>query len=397
MIFFPQKIQSKKMCERLINSFKKYLYQYFIEPHQLKFGGSFALGVDDKESDLDTVLIIACVSNDSRLNYFNKIYQILLLQKSTEFEISDLEFISKAKVPIITMILKNDTCTKDVDLTISCVKELRTSIFDLQPWNEESNMALGGPRHAQFILDNVKNPELYRQILDKIRTWAKARKIYGSKYGYLGGIAWSIMVAHICRMPLKDEVEGLKLFFCFFNTYSWRKPFILQQSFTPILPFHMAIISPVVPLVNCTQTVNEHTLKIIQQEFQRAVSISEWSKIIKSKSLLDLHESWKYIFQINFTPHSKILAKLLKLTFLFQSQLKLSSIVWPQINQSNNLTQVILCLTSEEKGSKFVLAPILETWEKEIDLPKITFKYELQSFKKYIKSAKKRKLIKCIN
>jgi len=53
--------------------------------------------------------------------------------------------------------------------------------------------------------------------------WAKNRGIYSNVLGYLGGIAWAILVARICIMfPDCKPNQLLKYFFEYYLNYNWK-------------------------------------------------------------------------------------------------------------------------------------------------------------------------------
>ena len=48
---------------------------------------------------------------------------------------------------------------------------------------------------------------VFLDALRIVRKWAKARQLYGFKYGFLGGISWAIMVGHIYSQMLLEAEE----------------------------------------------------------------------------------------------------------------------------------------------------------------------------------------------
>ena len=88
----------------------------------------------------------------------------------------------------------------------------------LKNWDEASILSLNGTRVTDLILELVPNKENFRITLRWIKLWAKNRGIYSNVLGYLGGVAWAILVANICRMYPK--LLPNKLLYHFFKVYT---------------------------------------------------------------------------------------------------------------------------------------------------------------------------------
>ena len=75
---------------------------------------------------------------------------------------------------------------------------------------------------TDIILKLVPNHESFKTTLRCIKLWAKNRGIYSNILGYLGGVAWGILVAKICIIfPNLEPNKLLCNFFRFYYEWQW--------------------------------------------------------------------------------------------------------------------------------------------------------------------------------
>ncbi|MGK3739623.1 MAG: poly(A) polymerase Pap1 [Bacillariaceae sp.] len=82
-----------------------------------------------------------------------------------------------------------------------------------------------GVRVTQYIMNCVPNPDRFRLVLCAVKEWASAHGIYSNVLGFLGGVNWAIMVAHVCkRYPIYGPSSLLRTFFQTYATWRWPNP-----------------------------------------------------------------------------------------------------------------------------------------------------------------------------
>lgn len=123
-----------------------------------------------------------------------------------------------------------------------------------------------------------------------MRIWAKKRKIYSNKHGYLGGINFNLMLAVCCQMyPNADAGRLLFLFFDIMHKWDWPNPLLLCAPYPLGGPFDsevwdpnnyrhattslMPIITPAYPAFNSARSVSKWSMKVMEEELARAHAI----------------------------------------------------------------------------------------------------------------------------
>lgn len=80
------------------------------------------------------------------------------------------------------------------------------------------------------ILRLVPDVDVFRLALRCIKLWAQRRAIYSNVMGFLGGVAWAMLVARICQL-YPSEVAGaiVSRFFIILYQWKWPQPILLKQ------------------------------------------------------------------------------------------------------------------------------------------------------------------------
>ena len=71
-----------------------------------------------------------------------------------------------------------------------------------------------GSRVTDEILRLVPDVNTFRMALRAVKLWAKRRAIYSNVLGFLGGVAWAMLVARVCQLyPNATSGKVLTSFF----------------------------------------------------------------------------------------------------------------------------------------------------------------------------------------
>uniref|UniRef100_A0A3B4B8L8 polynucleotide adenylyltransferase n=1 Tax=Periophthalmus magnuspinnatus TaxID=409849 RepID=A0A3B4B8L8_9GOBI len=131
-----------------------------------------------------------------------------------------------------------------------------------------------GYRVTQEIASLVPNIFTFRIVLATIKHWAKSRNIYSNKMGFLGGVAWGILVARVCQLyPYATAAILVDKFFKIFSMWQWNFPILLKNPEEHNLKF---------PVWN-------PTVNIIVEELKRGHTIME--------EMSDSKPTWKKLFE----------------------------------------------------------------------------------------------------
>ena len=112
-------------------------------------------------------------------------------------------------------------------------------------------LCLAAYTHAQALFSRVPHVPTFLFVLRIIRYWAKQRQIYGSKFGYLGGVAWACLVAYACRHhPANDTASQVYNFFSCFSTVKWRDTAITLDEVGGVAYSHLSTCFATAPVFN---------------------------------------------------------------------------------------------------------------------------------------------------
>ncbi|KZT42918.1 Poly(A) polymerase [Sistotremastrum suecicum HHB10207 ss-3] len=277
--------------------------------------GSYRLGVHGPGTDIDTVCVVP--KHVSREDFFD-IFEPML----REFEgASEVSGVPEAFVPIIKAKING------VELDLLMARLALSQIGDdltlqddnlLKNLDERCIRSIGGTRVTDEMLRLVPDVVVFRDALRCIKLWAKRRAIYSNVMGFLGGVAWAMLVARICQLyPKGNAGVVISRFFTIMYRWSWPQPVMLKQIeegplqvrvWNPKLypsdrAHRMPIITPAYPAMCSTHNVTESTHKVMTDEFRKAAEIvdqvmvdkAQWSQLFAKH---DFFHKYRYYLQI---------------------------------------------------------------------------------------------------
>lgn len=249
----------------------------------LQVTGSARLGVFDASSDIDILLITALYI--SREDFFDGLASTL---KEAD-QVSDLRCIEFTPVPIIELVVNKIP----VDLLLSqlslAILPCPFNVFDnraLRSLESKTLRSINAARVTEYNLMYAQGAHAFPLFVKAVRLWAKARGIYGNKYGYFGGVQCSLLALIIVQVTLgggeRSLVEYLFQFFQDYATYDWEKSVLQLKPYpgdlTDVINWFndrrkydevMVVLTPTQPFTNATFNVNPNTLIHIKREFER--------------------------------------------------------------------------------------------------------------------------------
>ncbi|KAG2033642.1 Poly(A) polymerase central domain-containing protein [Suillus americanus] len=277
--------------------------------------GSYRLGVHGPGSDIDTLCVVP--KHVSREDFFQT-FEPMLRELEDATEVSG---VPEAYVPIIK------TKISGIPLDFLMARLALSSIPDdlslkddnlLRNLDERCVRSLGGSRVNDEILRLVPHVEVYRDSLRCIKLWAQRRAIYSNVNGFLGGVAWAILVARICQLyPNATAGAIVSRFFIIMYQWSWPQPVLLKQIeegplqvrvWNPKLypadrSHRMPIITPAYPAMCSTHNVTASTQMIVTEEFKKGADIvdkvivgtASWSELFQKH---DFFHKYRYYLQV---------------------------------------------------------------------------------------------------
>ncbi|KAI0353126.1 poly-A polymerase [Trametes cingulata] len=277
--------------------------------------GSYRLGVHGPGSDIDTLCVVP--KHVSREDFFDVFENML---KETE-GVTEVSGVPDAYVPIIkTKISGIPIDLVMARLALSTIPD-ELSLQDdnlLRNLDERCVRSLNGSRVTDEILRLVPNVSVFRDALRCIKLWAQRRAIYSNVNGFLGGVAWAMLVARICQL-YPNAIAGaiVSRFFIIMYQWTWPQPVLLKPIEDGPLPVRvwnpklypadrahrMPIITPAYPSMCATHNVTQSTQMIMTEEFKKASEIvdrviigkASWSELFAKH---DFFHKYRYYLQV---------------------------------------------------------------------------------------------------
>ncbi|OAD79987.1 hypothetical protein PHYBLDRAFT_185012 [Phycomyces blakesleeanus NRRL 1555(-)] len=300
--------------------------------------GSYRLGVHGAGADIDTLCVVP--KHVEREQFFTIMYEML----KERSEVTELTSVPDAYVPLIKMhfsgIPIDFVCARLAIARVSDDLDLSDNNL-LKNLDERCVRSINGSRVTDEILRLVPNITAFRTALRTVKLWAKRRCVYSNVIGFLGGVAWAMLVARICQLyPNACSATIVARFFRILHRWKWPQPVLLKnledgplqvRVWNPKLypadrNHRMPIITPAYPSMCATHNVTDSTKAIMLKEFQRGEELSEkimlgqgsWEELfVKS----DFFHAYKHYLQVIATSDS------------LETQLKWSGLVESRFRQ----------------------------------------------------------------
>ncbi|KAJ3364164.1 polynucleotide adenylyltransferase [Allomyces javanicus] len=247
--------------------------------------GSYRLGVHGTGADIDTLCVVP--RHVTREDFFSIMHDML----KNEPDVTELAAVPDAFVPVIKM----EFMGIPVRIIFYSLPHRSTSDHTLAKLEASSRVTDG-------ILQLVPDVNEFRIALRCIKLWAKRHGVYSNVMGFLGGVAWAMLVARVCQLyPNATASTLVSKFFNIMFKWQWPQPVLLKpmedgplnvRIWNPrIYPadrqHRMPIITPAYPSMCATHNVTQSTHRIMLEQFAAAKDVvnsivfgkSDWNKL----------------------------------------------------------------------------------------------------------------------
>ncbi|KAK1826744.1 RNA ligase superfamily-domain-containing protein [Podospora conica] len=259
--------------------------------------GSFPLGVWTTSSDLDVMFIGP---------YSSQTFFALATQAIRKAATPDVKLIRRVKSNIGTM-LELEVLGIKMDLQYCTATDIARNwpqVLTVPAANPiwslpmQTLLKLKAARDLDYIRRSVPDLTTFRHAHRFIKSWAKAHGVYSARFGFLGGIQISILLARAQKLLTASNKTPPSLpdlittFFTHYATF----PFATHSVFDPFfhatsLPHHrsttrepLAILGYFPPALNTTAAASVPSTRTLTHEFARTASAlttsTTWTDLI---------------------------------------------------------------------------------------------------------------------
>ncbi|KAK4217804.1 hypothetical protein QBC37DRAFT_413975 [Rhypophila decipiens] len=249
--------------------------------------GSYALGVWTSSSDMD----ILCIGPFSSTTFFALATQ--RLKKAASSQEKDIRILRRVKANTGLMLelqvngIKTDLQYCPAGAIAQGFPQVLTlpasdPVWSLAPQTLSKLKAL---RDVDYLRRSIPDLPSFRLAHRFVKTWAKFRGIYTARFGFLGGIHISILLARVHKLLVRDNINPgmisvpdlLTTFFTHYANFDWDKNLVFDPFFhkrnlnytrTPREP--LAILGYFPPSLNTAHAASVPSTRTIAAEFQRA-------------------------------------------------------------------------------------------------------------------------------
>ncbi|KAK6338640.1 hypothetical protein TWF696_009451 [Orbilia brochopaga] len=240
--------------------------------------GSVGLGTHDANSDMD-VLAVGAIS--ASLFWRVAKHRIRRHVPTDEaYAIKIVRFVDAA-IPMLILLVGGVR----IDLQYCTAPRLLESWDEIPTAPSNSTLfALPVPtlkkiqayRDMLYILNTVPNLAIFRLAYRYIKLWAVKKGLYSSKFGYLGGVHITLLLARITLL-LPTHATAAQLIVAFYNHYAkwdWAADTVLQPGrttrYTRATRDKMVILAVHAPAVNVAANATIHTVRTLTEAMETA-------------------------------------------------------------------------------------------------------------------------------
>ncbi|KAI9269736.1 Poly(A) polymerase central domain-containing protein [Helicostylum pulchrum] len=332
--------------------------------------GSYRLGVHGTGADIDTLCVFP--KHVEREHFFTIMYDMLKARP----EVTELSAVSDAYVPVIKMHFSG------IPIDFICARLSIAQVPDdleladnnvLKSLDERCVRSLNGSRVTDDILRLVPNVDTFRIALRTVKLWAKCRAIYSNVMGFLGGVAWAMLIARICQLyPNACGATIVEKFFSIMYRWKWPQPVLLRnledgplqvRVWNPKLypadrSHRMPIITPAYPSMCATHNVTDSTRAIMIEEFKRGIDVvdkimnktGKWSDLFVKSDFFHSYKNYLQVVSSSMSSDSQLTWSGLVEAKLRQLVLKLEGVDLIKIAHPyiKGIDKIHYCLSDEE-------------------------------------------------
>ncbi|KAF9205391.1 polynucleotide adenylyltransferase [Podila verticillata] len=245
-------------------------------------------------ADIDTLCVVP--KNVAREDFFDVMHDMLRNRP----EVTELTAVPDAFTPVIKMKFS------EIPLELNVIPDSLDLSDDglLRGLDERCVRSVNGSRVTDDILRLVPNIPSFRIALRCVKLWAQRRAVYSNMMGFLGGVAWAMLVARVCQLyPNACAATIISRFFSILHQWPWPQPILLKpieegplqvRVWNPKLypadkAHRMPIITPAYPSMCSTHNVTDSTKAVMLSEFKDAADLvnkimverQPWSDLFK--------------------------------------------------------------------------------------------------------------------
>ncbi|EJT78999.1 hypothetical protein GGTG_04090 [Gaeumannomyces tritici R3-111a-1] len=247
--------------------------------------GSYGLGVWTPSSDID----VMCIGP-----YSSAVFMALAVQRIRKAGARGFKLVRRVRANTGTM-LELEVQGVKMDLqycAATSVAEGWPAVLDRPASDPVFSLPaqtlgkLKAARDLDYLRRSLPDLAKFRLAHRAVRTWARTRGIYSVRFGYLGGIQISVLLARVCKSLARDAGPGLSVadilvtFFHHYAAFDWQQNLAFDPFFhNKKLSYHrtfrepLAILGFFPPMLNTSHAATIPSVRAMAGEFRRAAAL----------------------------------------------------------------------------------------------------------------------------